>query len=192
MNNKFYIGMHSTSNLEDGYIGSGKRLWYAIRKYGKENFNFEILEWFSTRKLLKEREIEIVNEELLQDSQCMNLSKGGEGGFKMSQEAAIQVGKRWNQLHQYRLKTDSAYRKKFSDAISKKQSGEKNSFFGKSHTEEFKQNMSKQSSITQRGQLNSQFGKIWIFNESESKLVKKEDIESFLSNGWKKGRKIWK
>ena len=33
--NKYYIGMHSTSNLEDGYLGSGKRLRYSIRKYGK-------------------------------------------------------------------------------------------------------------------------------------------------------------
>lgn len=34
---KFYIGMHSTDNLEDGYVGSGKRLWYSINKHGKEN-----------------------------------------------------------------------------------------------------------------------------------------------------------
>ena len=34
---RYYIGMHSTTNLEDGYLGSGKRLRYSIRKYGKEN-----------------------------------------------------------------------------------------------------------------------------------------------------------
>jgi hypothetical protein len=34
LNNKFYIGMHSTSNLKDGYLGSGTHLRYAIRKYG--------------------------------------------------------------------------------------------------------------------------------------------------------------
>ena len=38
INNKYYYGMHSTYKLDDGYLGSGKRLRYSIRKYGKENF----------------------------------------------------------------------------------------------------------------------------------------------------------
>ena len=54
--NRFYIGMHSTDNLDDGYVGSGKRLWYSINKYGKEEHILEILEFHETRKILKERE----------------------------------------------------------------------------------------------------------------------------------------
>ena len=45
LNDKYYVGMHSTSNLKDGYLGSGKSLRYAIRKYGEENFKIEIIEW---------------------------------------------------------------------------------------------------------------------------------------------------
>lgn len=48
INKKFYIGMHSTDNLNDGYIGSGKRIWYSIKKYGKENFNRIILRGCNT------------------------------------------------------------------------------------------------------------------------------------------------
>jgi pentatricopeptide repeat protein len=47
---KYYIGMHSTTNFEDGYMGSGKRLRYSIRKYGLENHHEKALEIFEKMK----------------------------------------------------------------------------------------------------------------------------------------------
>lgn len=44
---KFYVGMHSTDNLEDGYLGSGKILGYSLNKYGRENHIKEILEYLT-------------------------------------------------------------------------------------------------------------------------------------------------
>ena len=58
---RYYYGMHSSNNLDDGYLGSGKRLRYSVRKYGKENHEREIVEFCKTRKELKDREREIVN-----------------------------------------------------------------------------------------------------------------------------------
>jgi hypothetical protein len=49
---KQYIGDHSTDNLDDGYLGSGKILKEAKRKYKRENFRREILEFFDTKKKL--------------------------------------------------------------------------------------------------------------------------------------------
>lgn len=78
---KFYVGMHSTDVLDDGYLGSGKVLRYSINKHGKENHRREILEQLPSREALKLREKEIVNEALLADPLCMNLKYGGEGGW---------------------------------------------------------------------------------------------------------------
>ena len=41
VNGKYYYGMHSTDDLEDGYIGSGTKLWHSIKKHGLENFKME-------------------------------------------------------------------------------------------------------------------------------------------------------
>jgi hypothetical protein len=76
---KFYIGVHSTDNVEDGYLGSGVIIAKSLKKYGKENHNREILEVFNSREELLTREAEIVNEELLQNPLCMNIHLGGMG-----------------------------------------------------------------------------------------------------------------
>ncbi len=73
----FYIGMHSTNDLEDGYFGSGQRLWKSIKYHGKDKHSMEILEFLPTRKELVAREKQIVNEDLLQDKRCLNLCTGG-------------------------------------------------------------------------------------------------------------------
>ena len=58
-NGKFYVGMHSTDNLNDGYLGSGDRLRRSIRRNGKNNFKLEILEFLSDRASLSLREKEL-------------------------------------------------------------------------------------------------------------------------------------
>lgn len=82
LNNHFYYGVHSTNDLNDGYMGSGVRLHYAYKKYGVENFTKEILKFFDTREKANEYEAEIVNEELIKDENCYNVIKGG--GFDTS------------------------------------------------------------------------------------------------------------
>jgi len=68
--------MHSTDNLDDGYLGSGKRLRYSIRKYGKENHQREILEFCNSREELKKRGEEIVSLNEIAKEECMNLALG--------------------------------------------------------------------------------------------------------------------
>lgn len=78
INGKYYYGIHSTNNLEDGYMGSGTLLHKAYKKYGIENFNKEILKYFDTRKELCEYEEEVVNEVVIKDLESYNIKIGGE------------------------------------------------------------------------------------------------------------------
>ena len=84
LNNHFYYGVHNTSNINDGYMGSGKRLHYAYKKYGIENFTKEILKYFDTAADAFKYEAEIVNETLINDLNCYNIVKGGKGSFPES------------------------------------------------------------------------------------------------------------
>jgi len=77
INNKYYIGRHSTNNIDDGYFGSGIGIVNAIKKYGKENFTKEILEETNTSDELWKRESEIVNLDVVKDKMSYNQSVGG-------------------------------------------------------------------------------------------------------------------
>lgn len=78
-NNHFYYGIHSTNNLNDGYMGSGRRLHYAYKKYGIKNFTKEILKFFNTREECAKYEAEMVTEDLVKNDNCYNVKLGGEG-----------------------------------------------------------------------------------------------------------------
>lgn len=80
LNGMYYIGCHQTNDLTDGYLGSGKHLKRAIKKYGPENFNFEILHFASSKEEMFDLERSIVNESLVKDPLSYNLKIGGSGG----------------------------------------------------------------------------------------------------------------
>lgn len=80
VNGKFYIGKHQTSNLDDGYMGSGILIAKAIKKYGSESFEKDILFVFDNEEEMNSKEIEIVNINLIEDSKCYNVGLGGQGG----------------------------------------------------------------------------------------------------------------
>ena len=84
INNHFYYGIHSTDNLNDNYMGSGKRLQYAYNKYGINNFRKDIIKFFLTRKEAFEYESKIVNYSLVKNNNCYNLVNGGISGRKNS------------------------------------------------------------------------------------------------------------
>lgn len=78
LNGHFYYGIHSTDNLDDGYMGSGTALKKAFKKYGIENFSKEILKYFETRKKAAEYEEQNVTLSLINEERCYNIVPGGE------------------------------------------------------------------------------------------------------------------
>jgi hypothetical protein len=187
---KYYIGMHSCSNLEDGYMGSGVKIRRSLNKHGIENHTKEIIEFLDDRESLKKREKEIVNENMIQDPLCMNLQLGGGGGFSSEEHRKRfnEASNKSRQSDEFRKKISNSicelwkndeYRKTHTDALilSKR-------FLGKTHTEETKEKM---RNVDRTGNKNSQSGTCWITNGIENKKIKREDQ---IPNGWKLGRKI--
>jgi hypothetical protein len=92
LDGKYYVGVHKTSNLEDGYFGSGKRLHQAIAKHGIENFRKTILEFFDREEDMFAAETSIVNEEFVNDKQTYNMKVGGNGGWSYVHERGLNRG----------------------------------------------------------------------------------------------------
>ena len=190
-NEKFYVGMHSTDNLNDGYLGSGDRLRRSIRRHGKDNFKLEFLEFLPNRASLSLREKELVNESLLKDPMCMNLSLGGQGGLnsiehgiKLKEGASKWAKAQWKNS-EYREKISSVLRNnmKESHRLGKiKYDTTK----GKNISEEHKRKIGEANKIKQSGSANSQFGTCWITNGTENKKVNKTNG---LPDGWSFGRR---
>ena len=137
---KVYIGK-TTKSLNDrlqGHInnadkGNNFKLSLAIRKYSKENFIIEPIDFAETREELNEKEIHYISEyNSLEDG--YNMTMGGEGGNtyidKSDEEMKAISGK-----ISIALRKNNGNRGQFV--------GPKNSMYGKHHTLETKEKMSK-------------------------------------------------
>lgn len=200
INHKYYYGIHSTKKLDDGYLGSGKYLKRSINKYGKDNFLFEIIQFFDNKEDLIKKEIEIVNEKILSDEKCMNLRVGGFGGFSSKEQT--ENAKKSNTKQKWLKENNPEWYekkcKKMKDSLLEqyKNGTRKKEYFynwiGKKHKKESKNKIGLKNSIHQKGNKNSQFDTCWVINEREEKCIKiqKIELEQYLNNGWKKGRKM--
>jgi hypothetical protein len=201
INNSFYIGVHKTKNVNDGYMGSGKLIKRAINKHGLINFSKEILYIFDNEQEMLEKEKELV----VICEQSYNLCEGGRGG--------------WGYINRNKLNNDNKDKKTISQKLSRASSGKKSKhlsslnkkkhvlgllqkkYFGnrgkidkiatlKAQSQEAKtkkQQKYKQNKH-QQGTKNSQYGTCWITNGIENKKIKKEELDNWFELGYYKGR----
>jgi len=192
---RYYYGMHSTDNLDDDYLGSGKRLRYSVRKYGGNNHKREIIEFCKDRKSLIQREMEIVNLNEIAKEKCMNLRIGGQGFIEGEQHKIAIIG---NKALRIKLKDDDfrkSFKKKVSEGVKRTFDNGRERIFnydwtGKIHTEETKQKMSDSHKGIGLGESNSQYGTCWIIRNEENKKINKKELNKYLKEGWIKGRKM--
>lgn len=80
INNKIYIGQHKRNYFDERYKGSGKEIMKALKKYGRENFKVEIIEWCYNLQDLNDAENTYVDYyKKLYGRQCYNIAEGGNG-----------------------------------------------------------------------------------------------------------------
>lgn len=181
-NGKVYIGITCSDVLErwrnEGKGYRGQYFYRAIKKYGWENINHEILHTGLTKKEAEMKEIELVQfYKSNQKEHGYNIANGGNCAGKHSLETKKKISesrigeKNWNYGKQFseehRRKISEAqkgaknhnYGKHPSEETLKKlreaQKGEKNPMYGKHHSEEMKNALSKQ----RRGEKNPMYGR---------------------------------
>ncbi len=195
INNKFYIGMHKTENLEDGYMGSGKLIKRAIKKYNIQNFTKEILHVFDNEEkmIAKEKELVVLSEE------SYNLCDGGKGGFGYINRSGKNIYgmngktsnvkddlKRGRQTQEKNKIEIPGYADNIRKKISESQKGKPGTFLGKKHSINTINKIKNHKHQT--GEKNSQYGTCWITNGQENKKIKKEELDKFIELGYYKGR----
>lgn len=193
--NRYYIGMHSTDKMNDGYFGSGKRLWFSLNYHGKNNHVKEILEYFETREDLKNREKELVTKELIGEDLCMNLKEGGDGGFSSEEHRLKFITSDGPKNFAKRVKKDKLFGDKIKETLLTNVKAahadgkiKYNTFTGKQHSEETIELMCDSHKGKHDGKKNSQYGICWITKDGLNKKIKKEDVEIYLTDKWIKGR----
>lgn len=206
INNKYYIGIHGTNNIDDGYLGSGRNIQLAIKKYGKENFHREILSFADNYSELAILEREIVTEEFCLNNNNYNIEIGGAGGkiwtteLRKTMSKAKKGSKGWNKG----LKGANCWPEESKKAKSLAVSGNKNPMFGKRvadiMTPENNAIRLKKISEANTGKIRtdkhkknysiSAKGRIWLIHISgKSSHTNDENDPRLFADDWQRGRK---
>ena len=193
VNNKIYIGAHKTNNLNDSYMGSGKLIKRALKKYGISNFSKEILHIFDNKTDMYNKEEELV----LVSEDTYNLLPGGNGGFDYINDLR-KCGILPNPMHSKeavvkRQETINSKYNNFYKQISKEGNSKLHELLkDDSWKAEWKSKHEKSLPENhQKGKNNSQFGKKFKFVNDGivNKKIPLEELGNYLSSGYILGRK---
>ena len=125
VNGKQYVGKHSTDNLKDGYMGSGKLIRKAEQKYGIENFSKEYLAFCDKEEKLNWFEQYYIKK-FKTFGEGYNLTAGGDGwsGGQISDELRKHLSE-YRKLHPMSAESHEKTRQKLIGRIVPEESKEK-------------------------------------------------------------------
>ena len=134
INGKKYIGQHK-GEPNDSYLGSGTLLKRAIDKYGKENFEKEIICLCSSQEELDEKEKYYIKlYDAVNSEEFYNIAEGGLGGNPC-------LGLTKEQELERRNKISKAMSGEGNPNFGKTFKKEEHNRYGKLHTEDSKEKM---------------------------------------------------
>lgn len=142
LNGKIYIGKHITENLDDGYMGSGKLIRRALKKYGIENFTKEILFDVYGEDMMNFLEEAIVDEEFVKRDDTYNLKVGGEGGGEPHRTEETKRKISASEIGHPGYMKGKHHSEETKKKMSEMRSGEKHHFYGKKFSGEHRRKLS--------------------------------------------------
>ena len=137
INGKKYIGRDAWNR--PNYLGGGRALKNAIKKYGKENFKKEILEYCNSKEELLDREaywLKFYN--VVEDPNFYNMTLSSKGWEKGMSRPEL-IGRKHSEETRLKLRDSHKGKKQTKQTIEKRVS----KLIGKKRNEEQKQNLSK-------------------------------------------------
>lgn len=187
-NGDYYLGQHKTTDLNDGYTGSGKKL-----KERNDPFVYDILEFYNNQEELNTAERELIGDLWLTDPKCLNMKEGGVGGwdavnktvdrsFMLTEEYRNKMSKSIKKLHEKGVLTGWTKEAGLKGLKKTLQLYPKGTFYGRKHTEETKEKMRKSKNV---GKDNSQYGTMWITNGTINQKIRRDES---MPEGFRKGR----
>jgi hypothetical protein len=196
VNGKIYVGLHVTKDLNDDYLGSGKQIQAAVKKYGRNNFKREYIKICETPEEMYNLEAEIVNEDFVKSTNTYNMKTGGTGSWSHVNANPEQYREARSKLR--KLRNDQGDNPFFDPEWQRKNNSMNNPeivqmLVKKANSPEAiaKKKATWQKTGRGKAEKNSQFGTCWItHSELGNKKISKNDLDQFLTLGYTKGRKI--
>lgn len=179
INGKMYIGQHTTDNLDDGYLGSGTWMKNAIKKYGRDAFTKEWLEFAENAEDLNYLETMYVDEEWCDRPDTYNLIVGGgvRIGFKHTEITKKKLSikaKEWLKVKEHHPMYGKHLSKEQKERQRVAHLGQPSPMKGKHHSEETRKKLSEKRKVICRLDPTAQSknkGKHWYNNGVKNKLA---------------------